>query len=844
MPISILLSLLGCSADVPENVEMPASVPATRALAPSAGHPPPLPPTERWVHQDSEMDNKRRRKLWFKQRHRAPEGTDWKAIEKANGLAQIQKRNGLARQRPIADEFTGKWIERGSENQAGRMHVAARSSDGTALYAGSSNGGVWRGSLQGDNWQPLGDNLAGGAHSLLLFPANSAGNPNIMLATTDNGAVHRSVDDGVTWDVPTGASGLWEVQRLIKLSDGSHHAFMVVREANQDRYRLLRSTDSGDTWQRVLDLGNYEGDVWTARTGDTSLYALSSGNQVQHSADGGDTWTDLGAVPTDGDRGELVGSEAGAPRLYAAVTSGGSQALYQSQDAGQSWQFTVDLEDYWGELNASIIDANIVAWGGVELHASTDGGANFNVVNGWGEYYDDPVNNLHADLMGIDVVPNGPNEETWYINTDGGLYESTNSLQSVLNLSLRGLRVSQYYGTLTDVTNPENVAAGAQDQGYQLTNGIAQSGERYDFDQVLSGDYAHLTSSDGSHRWLFSVYPGFMLVQSGDDAPQLDYVDFPADSAYAWLPPIVADPDKRENVFFGGTKLWRYKRNEADEYWDILQWSEQDFGGQYYEYISGLAFSPIDPQHAWVITSYGAIYRSTDKGRTWTASQDVGPGGAWLYGTAILPMSDDIDTLWIGGSGYQTPPVWRSKDGGETWKDVSEGLPPTLVYALCEAPDGSGTLFAGTETAVYRRRSGNGEIWEDITGADAPVTVYWSCEALQHENTIRFGTYGRGIWDYQLDPEGLGCFPVVDRDGDSFDCSVDCDDNSTRIFPGAPDFPCDGVDNNCDPTDDQDEAQCEQARLAQEKKCGCSQRGGSSQVLWAFLPLVLLRRRR
>ena len=552
----------------------------------------------------------------------------------------------------------------------------------------------------------------------------------------------------------------------------------------------------------------------------------------------------MGTVPTNGDQGELVGSEAGAPRLYAAITNGSAQDLYRSQDAGESWQLAASLEDYWGELNASITDANTIVWGGVELHISKDGGANFNVLNGWEEYYDDPVNKLHADLMGIDVISDGAGGETWYISTDGGLYESTNTLQSVLNVSMRGLRVSQYYGTLTDVTNPENVAAGAQDQGYQLTNGVAQSGERYDFDQVLSGDYAHLTSSDGSHKWLFSVYPGFMLVQSGSGVPRLDYVDFPSDSAYAWLPPIVADPEKPKNVFFGGTKLWRYKRNEADEYWDISQWSEQDFGGQYYEYISGLAFSPIDPQHAWVITSYGAIYRSTDKGRTWTASQDLGPGGSWLYGTAILPMSDDIDTLWIGGSGYGTPPVWRSKDGGKNWKDVSEGLPDTLVYALCEAPDGSGTLFAGTETSAYRRRAGNGEIWEDITAADAPVTIYWSCEALQHENTIRFGTYGRGIWDYQLDPEGLGCFPAVDRDGDGFDCDVDCDDNSARIFPGAPDFPCDGVDNNCDPADDQTDAQCEQARLEQGKKCGCSQAGGTSQILWAFSPLVLLLRRR
>ena len=42
--------------------------------------------------------------------------------------------------------------------------------------------------------------------------------------------------------------------------------------------------------------------------------------------------------------------------------------------------------------------------------------------------------------------------------------------------------------------------------------------------------------------------------------------------------------------------------------------------------------------------------------------------------------------------------------------------------------------------------------WTDITGNVAPVTTYWSVEALHHEPTVRFGTYGRGIWDFTPAP--------------------------------------------------------------------------------------------
>ena len=65
---------------------------------------------------------------------------------------------------------------------------------------------------------------------------------------------------------------------------------------------------------------------------------------------------------------------------------------------------------------------------------------------------------------------------------------------------------------------------------------------------------------------------------------------------------------------------------------------------------------------------------------------------------------------------------------------------------------------------------------------------------------MRFGTYGRGIWDYQLDPEHEGCFPPQDFDGDGWLCDVDCDDTDDTVHPDAEEV-CDGVDANCDPTD-------------------------------------------
>jgi photosystem II stability/assembly factor-like uncharacterized protein len=749
------------------------------------------PPTEHWLHDGAEHDNKKKRKAWISSIHKAPPELDWKAIERENGLAQIAKRNALAVSLPPPVE--ARWIERGSANLAGRMHVTRLSSDGSMLVAGSSKGGLWRGSRAGADWEPLGDNLYGGVHWLEVLAPESEGGPDVLIAATDGGLLHRSVDDGASWVEPAGLqAGVWENRRLIARPDDA--VFLI--SCSWSRCALLRSEDRGASFEEILDLGSYEADLWTPRDQTGPLYLVDDG-ALWVSEDLGERWEQRGTITPESGQAELVGSEAGAPRLYAVVDE---SALYRSDDGGWTWSHLHPVEDYWKTLNVSMIDPDRFAWGGVEVHYSVDGGQGFDIVNPWWEYYDDMENLLHADVPGLDVLPDGEGGEVWYISTDGGLYESRDGLETTLNLSLNGLRVSQYYGTLTSVADPSHIAAGSQDQGYQITNTMQQpEGELRDFEQIVSGDYGHLTSSDGTHGIVYSVYPGFILVQVGEENPWLDYVDFPRGEQYVpWLPPIVADPDEAEAVFFPATKLYRYTMQPQGGMSSEV-WSDSSLSLSNGEYVSALAFSPLDPQRAWLATSEGHMFHSSDHGVSWTRSASLGPDENWYYGQALTPSIRDVDTVWVGGSGYAGPAVYRSTDGGASWLAFDEGLPDTMVYSLCQAPDGSGTLLAGTENAVYRRDA-EGE-WYDVTGADAPVTTYWSCETLWHENTIRFGSYGRGIWDYQLDPAHEGCYPVQDYDGDGVLCDEDCEDHDASVHPGAEDVCGDGVDQDCDGED-------------------------------------------
>ncbi|MGH2571811.1 MAG: FlgD immunoglobulin-like domain containing protein, partial [bacterium] len=420
--------------------------------------------------------------------------------------------------------------------------------------------------------------------------------------------------------------------------------------------------------------------------------------------------------------------------------------LYRSTDGGATWVFRWNIDDFWETLASSIVDPDVVMFGGVELFRSTDGGASFSLVNGWAEYYDDPVHKLHADLPGIDVAWTPQGQEIHWIATDGGLYKSVDRVASVTNVSLQNLGVSQYYTTHTSVNDPTLILAGAQDQGYQRSVG-PPAGTLRDFEQLISGDYGHLTSSDGTHQKIYSDYPGFILVQHGELAPQLtDFIDFPAEANHSWLPFILARPGNPDIVYLCADRIWRF-RDVVPGGWSITS-TAQDFTVAGGSYLTALLISPLDVDRKIAITNSGVIWWTDQPSfDSFVLSPDTGPSSHYFYGTALEPSPDDPLVAYAGGSGYSGPAVWRTTDGGIDWTPVSGGLPPTLVYDLAFEEATSGVLYAATEAGPFRLDPST-DTWSSLDHPGLPLTIYWCVEAVPAAEIMRFGTYGRGIWDY------------------------------------------------------------------------------------------------
>lgn len=742
-------------------------------------------PGEEGESEEGESRRQVEREAWLEEMHRTADGVNWREVERVNQNRERLRRNaaasgsgfggsGSSRSGSGAARQSGLpwfWEEIGSRNQAGHTRCAAVGPERSGerfLYVGSALGGVWRStfshSFSGENWTPLSDSVYGGVDDLAIITPTSLADGDIIVRRSGS-SVLRSDDSGATWIEPQGLGSLRTGRRMVKAADASQTLYLFGTAdipGTGERSALFASTDGGATFALRTSFGiRWSGDVWVPRTtalGGSAVYVLQAG-RIFVSTDNGFTFGAPLIIDASADEGDLVGSEAGGPTLYAALRVNGDHALHVSSDGGATSTFVRNLDGLWRSttsLAAFSNDPQRLLYSGVECRLSTDGGASGTSINTWGAYYGDPANRLHADIRGISplVYSDAQGERDFvFINTDGGTYLTEDGGQTVRNLCLEGLGVGQFYSTHTSTLNPDNISGGTQDQGYQVGTLTPSTGEgpSTNFDQTISGDYGHLCTGDGSHQYVYSTYPGFTLVQVGETSPQMRQVSFPSGVDRLWLPPVIADPEDRRAFFFLSSELHRYVKSGSN--WSGTRWSGQDFGAGSSTYMTAMAFAPSDTDRAYALTNAGVFFTSSDRGVSWTQSANGGPGAHYFYGASLLVDPTNPDRVFAAGSGYSTAGVRMSIDGGVTWQPRGAGLPSTLVHDIEWSPDGSGDLFAATEAGAYHYDAIT-EIWSNAMGSEAPATNYWSVEAVPAQQRVRFGTYGRGIWDLRLLPPG------------------------------------------------------------------------------------------
>lgn len=204
----------------------------------------------------------------------------------------------------------------------------------------------------------------------------------------------------------------------------------------------------------------------------------------------------------------------------------------------------------------------------------------------------------------------------------------------------------------------------------------------------------------------------------------------PADGGVVWAgtqPSALFRSDDRGETFELVRSLWDHPHRP--------EW-EAGFGGQA---IHTIVPHPTDPDVVTVAMSTGGVYRSDDRGASWTPrnrgivtsflpNEEPPEFGQCVHKVAI--DAGDPDRLYAQNHGG----VFRSDDGGGSWVSISEGLPADFGFPIVAHPHRPGTIYVypltadierfppGGKPAVWRSDDA-GETWRE-TGPGLPAEAW------------------------------------------------------------------------------------------------------------------------
>jgi photosystem II stability/assembly factor-like uncharacterized protein len=685
--------------------------------------------------------------------------------------------------------------------------VVGEPGDPNVYYFGAASGGVFKSEDAGHTWRPIFDDQdVQSIGALAIAPSDvnvvwaGTGEAFIRSNVSIGNGVYRSTDGGENW-THAGLEESGRIGRIVIHPTDSDVVFVAAAGhmyGPQDEGRgLYRTTDGGETWERVLTTGPNSGaiDVVMDPGNPRILFAATWQMQIWTwgresggpesglwtSRDGGDSWTRLeGSGLPRGTLGKIgLGMSPDDPdRVYALIETNqnsGYEALddhegtlWRSDNGGRTWSMVnadhalAQRPLYYTRLAVAPDDADEVHFMSTVHSKSLDGGATYSVVAG-GDNHDMWIDPLLPDRM--------------IIGNDQGVKISTNRGRDWYRPQLP---IAQMYHVFADTRVPYNLYGNRQDGssyggpsntlsggsipiGAWKSVGGCESGfavpDTVTNDVVWSGCYEGILErhelSTGITRTV-SVWPD---NPEGWAAADVRY-------RFQWTFPVHVSPHDNRTVYAGSQHV--HRTTDDGQSWDVISpdltrndlskmqktggLTTEDVSPTYASVLFAIAESPIEPGLIWTGSNDGLVQLTRDGGQTWT---DVTPNIPDLpeWGTVnnVEPSRHDPAVAYVSVDFHQigdmAPYVYRTDDFGASWTSIGSGIESTVfsnVRVIREDPKRPGLLYLGTENSLFVSFD-NGEGWMSLQGDMPHAPVYW-LEVQPHFNDLLVATYGRGFW--------------------------------------------------------------------------------------------------
>ena len=196
---------------------------------------------------------------------------------------------------------------------------------------------------------------------------------------------------------------------------------------------------------------------------------------------------------------------------------------------------------------------------------------------------------------------------------------------------------------------------------------------------------------------------------------------------------LLVHPEKPE-VVYAGTHLGVYRSDDRGDHWEALEspragtdvWSLL-----FHPHYSNIIYAGYEPC---------AIYRSEDGGETWRSADtdSVTFPHVTTYsparGKRVISMAADPSDPMDMYAAVEVGGLLASRDGGESWEQILDGphvRHNTLdVHAVKLSPAAPGTVYMATDIAMFRSRQ-RGRYWEHVQLEEVtPGGSYCRCLAV------------------------------------------------------------------------------------------------------------------
>ena len=653
------------------------------------------------------------------------------------------------------------------------------------FYIGVNNGGVWKTDDYGRTWNPIFDDQpTGSIGDVAVAPSN----PNVVYAgsgegiqrpdlSTGNG-LYRSADAGKTWE----HRGLENVQQIGGLAIDPKNEDRIFVAALGHPYGpntergVYRSLDGGKNWSKVFYIDENTGavqvtidpsnlniiyaDLWAGRQGpweNGQWNGTESG--LYKSMDGGDTWKKLTqGLPTTQQGLSRIGfciAPSNNKRLYATVEAGKYGGIYRSDDAGESWKLMNGDERYWGrgddfaEVKVDPLNPDIVYTAGVVVWKSTDGAktwTGFRGAPGGDDYHRIWINPLHPEIL--------------LIASDQGAIVTVNSGKSFS--SWYNQPTAQLYHVSADNSFPYNLYSGQQESGSVGISSRSNDGaiSFRDWHPVGAQEYGYVTADPLDPNIIYGGKLSRYDKRTGQTQDIQPEVVKGGNYRFIRTAPVIFSPVDNKSLYYAGNVL--FKTMNGGSSWEIISpdltratWDIPKSVGIYTTeklktmprrgVIYTVAPSPLNINNIWCGTDDGLIHFTKSGGKKW---MDVTPPAlsSWNKVSIIDAGHFDENTAYAAINNIrlddQKPHIYKTHDGGNTWKEIVSGLPDDPVNVVREDPKRKGLLYAGTEKSVYVSFD-DGEHWQSLR-LNMPATSIR--DLIIKDDDIAIGTHGRGFW--------------------------------------------------------------------------------------------------